>query len=236
MIKLTDILNEGYDLISDRSYLPALKNILVNLKRFKTARILYRGFKAPIPRKDAVHLPFVKVTNTIGRSLIGGHNPVAKAIVKGLQHKYRFKSPPVFTSFDYDNAKKFGSPYIFIPKGWFASYQNPEIPDIGLIKTADVHRDDKGTPTSYTDINYNIEDLVDGYKKTLSGGVSDEAILDIKQYYLIKPSHIERMFPAQLKVGELNTYKQLQDAIETLIEKEEYRIKQAGPRAFASPA
>ena len=237
MIKLIDILNEGYDLISDRSYLPALKNILVNLKRFKTARILYRGFKAPIPRKDAVHLPFVQVSNTVERETKGGHNPVAKRIVKGLQHKYRFKHPPVFTSFDYDNAKKFGEPYIFIPKGWFASYQNPKIPDIGLIKTSDQEISlfaDKFT--SVVDANYNIKDLVDGYKKTLSGGVSDEAILDIKQYYLIKPSHIKRMFPAQLKVGELNTYKQLQDVIEKLIEEEERRIKQAGPRAFASPA
>ena len=221
MIKLKDILTEGYDLVSDRDYLPALKNIVTNLRRFKTAKILYRGFKAVVPRKNNTHLPFVLVNNIEERDFKGMHNLVAKRTIAGLRHKYEFKHSPVFASFDKNNAKKFGEPYIFIPKGWFEAFQNPNIPDIGLIKTADFH--------------YDIQDLVNGYEKTLSSHISKEAIIDIKQYYLIKPEHIKRMSSDKINIGDVKTYPELLKIIERLIEIEEDRIQRAGPRAFAGP-
>lgn len=151
-----------------------------NIKRYRlwNSPVVWRGFNAK--KRGAISF----VTNE--RMGYKG-NIIDKVgnVINGLNLKYQ----PVFTTKDYNNARFFGNPCIFIPNDTFEVYVNSEINDVMSIKSSDK----------------SIEEIIDGYNKYINEiphtteDSWQELIVSCKSYYLIYPIQLIRSKRSKFK-------------------------------------
>lgn len=164
---------------------------IIEASKLLKGNVLYRGFTHGRMIMGKLTTPgggVVKITSEGGKGF-RGMTETAQEVLSQLGI-----TNPTFTSFDYSKAKFFGSPYIFIPKQPYTSFQNPDLNDLVAEYASDKIKEKAP-----------VEEIVDGYTKytnSIPGETSLEVIFDSSEYYLIDPRWLIRAFKLD-REGEL---------------------------------
>lgn len=151
-----------------------------NIKHYKlwNSPIVWRGF-------NSSKRGTISFINNERMGYKGNLDDKVVSVISGLNLKYN----PVFTTKDYNNARFFGNPCVFIPNDNFEAYVNSEINDIMSIKSSD-----KSSNEIVNEYNKYINEIPHTVEDTWQ-----ELIISCKSYYLVYPIQLMKFNKGKIK-------------------------------------
>lgn len=180
----------------------ASSTILDALQSIEEHPVLWRGFKASAPSR------IIEVKND--RKTFKGRVDTADGKtdrMDAIMAEFNI-TQPTFVTTEYDQAKFFGKPRIFLPKGKYRAFHNKDIRDVGVA----VSKKEVGT--------HSADAAISGFEEVRIGHFSlkDEIIFDVDTYWLIDVEGMLDMTRArkfrQIKsVAEVRTYADVEKVV-----------------------
>ena len=180
-------------------------------KKMGNQPILYRAMHTGTYRGGGKNNLIQKVDNPARKGVMGNHNPIQVAVLKGLDIASPAQTTTVAPS---STSSYFGTNHIIIPGGDFTAYYNPDIDDLGGFKGYDpkyqkgAYDDKGGTLTrGKEDLpDEEMQKILSGYQKGIPSYSQHkgEVILDTPFYYMLNLQSFLSTFGGK-KVKELIT-------------------------------